>query len=128
MEMVTGHSLGLDVHDSRQYLRSEKGQDDLPSTSSSTPAKLYAYLRIRRPLKEGMVLTIEPGCYFPPQLLHENGVWESPYVNHDVLRRYARVGGVRIEDVVVVREGGVENLTVVGRDREWVEGVCSGAL
>jgi len=33
---------------------------------------------------------------------------------------------VRIEDVVVVREEGPENLTTVGRDRDWVEKACSG--
>lgn len=74
-----------------------------------------------------MVLTIEPGCYFPPQLLDSHGVWESPLVDTDVLKTYLGVGGVRIEDVVVVREGGAcENLTTVGREREWVEARCSG--
>ncbi|WVR08020.1 hypothetical protein IAU60_005064 [Kwoniella sp. DSM 27419] len=120
-----GHSLGLDVHDSRQYLRNE--HDDLPTSTGTTPAKLYAYLRIRRPLLEGMVLTVEPGCYFAPQLMEEHGIWESEHVDVEVLRRYVAVGGVRIEDVVVVRDGKCENLTTVGREREWIEALCSGA-
>ncbi|WVF68256.1 hypothetical protein IAT40_003021 [Kwoniella sp. CBS 6097] len=120
-----GHSLGLDVHDSRQYLRSTT--ISLPDSSTSTPAKLYAYLRIRQPLKEGMVLTVEPGCYFAPQLMEEHGVWTSQFVDTDVLKKYVPVGGVRIEDVVVVRQGVCENLTTVGRDREWIESVCSGS-
>ncbi|WVQ95807.1 hypothetical protein IAU59_002906 [Kwoniella sp. CBS 9459] len=120
-----GHSLGLDVHDSRQYLRST--HIALPESSTSTPAKLYAYLRIRQPLKEGMVLTVEPGCYFAPQLMEEHGVWTSEFVDTDVLKKYVGVGGVRIEDVVVVRSGACENLTTVGREREWIERVCSGA-
>jgi len=37
------------------------------------------------------------------------------------------VGGVRIEDVVVVVEGGVRNLTPAVREREDVERLCSGA-
>ncbi|WWD20319.1 hypothetical protein CI109_104795 [Kwoniella shandongensis] len=121
-----GHSLGLDVHDSRQYLKST--HLSLPPASTSTPAKLYAYLRIRQPLQLNMVLTVEPGCYFAPQLLEEHGVWTSEYVVKDVLKRYVNVGGVRLEDVVVVREGEAENLTTIGRDRDYVEGLCSGSL
>ena len=117
-----GHSLGLDVHDSRQYLKTV--HIAVPKTNSST--KLYTYLRIRQPLLEGMVLTVEPGCYFAPQLMEEHGVWTSEHVDQDVLREYVGVGGVRIEDVVVIREGGCENLTTVGRDRAWVEAACSG--
>ena len=121
-----GHSLGQDVHDSRQLLKSV--HIAIPAESKATPEKLYTYLRIRRPLEKGMVLTVEPGCYFPPQLMEEHGVWKSEFVNKDVLKTYCPVGGVRLEDVVVVREGACENLTTVGRDREWVESVCSGSL
>ncbi|WVQ75042.1 hypothetical protein IAR50_004651 [Cryptococcus sp. DSM 104548] len=121
-----GHSIGLDTHDSLQYLRSARVA--LPPTSSTTPDKLYKYLRLRLPLMENMVVTVEPGCYFAPQLLKEHGVWESEYVDKSVLEAYLDIGGVRIEDVVVVRQTGVENLTTVGKEREWVEGVCSGAL
>lgn len=119
-----GHSLGLDVHDSRQYLRST--HIELPGSSKRTPAKLYAYLRIRQPLQKGMVLTVEPGCYFPPQLMDEHGVWTSEYVDQEVLKRYVAVGGVRIEDAVRVTEAGVENLTTVPRDRGLIEALCSG--
>ncbi|WVQ84638.1 hypothetical protein IAT38_006793 [Cryptococcus sp. DSM 104549] len=121
-----GHSLGLDTHDSLQYLRST--HLSLPPSTAKTPEALYRYLRIRLPLEEGMVLTVEPGCYFAPQLMEEHGVWESKFVDQEKLREYTAVGGVRIEDVVVVRKEGVENLTTVGKEREWVEGVASGRL
>ena len=120
-----GHSLGLDVHDSRQYLR--KTHLNLPSSSSTTPAKLYTYLRVRQLLQKGMVLTVEPGCYFAPQMLEEHGIWTSPYVDQAKLNEYLSVGGVRIEDVVVVTEDGCENLTTVGRERAWIEAACSGS-
>jgi len=45
-----------------------------------------------------------------------------------VLSRYESVGGVRIEDVVAITPDGYEVLTTVGKDVEWVEGVCSGSL
>lgn len=60
--------------------------------------------------------------------MEEHGVWTSEFVVKDKLKEYVGIGGVRIEDVIVVREQGVENLTTVGREREWVEAVCSGAL
>lgn len=120
-----GHSIGLDVHDSLQYLRTV--HTDLPASTAATPEKLYTYLRIRQPLQANMALTIEPGCYFAPQLLDTHGVWESPLVDTEVLKKYLPVGGVRIEDVVVIREGGkCENLTTVGRERAWVEARCAG--
>lgn len=73
-----------------------------------------------------MIVTIEPGTYFSPHLL---APWrESKYLDPDVLARYEGVGGVRLEDVVVVEEGGVRNLTGVMREREEVEGLCSGKI
>lgn len=120
-----GHSIGLDVHDSLQHLRTV--YTDLPPSTAATPKKLYAYLRIRQPLQDNMALTVEPGCYFAPQLLDMNGVWESPLVDQEVLKKYLPVGGVRIEDVVIVRgDKQCENLTTVGRERAWVEAKCSG--
>ncbi|KAJ9122333.1 hypothetical protein QFC22_001754 [Naganishia vaughanmartiniae] len=119
-----GHSLGLDVHDSLQLLREE--HIDIPARSLQYPG-LFPYLRIRRPLLTGMVLTIEPGCYFSPQLMERAGVKESKYVDQDVLPRYVAVGGVRIEDVVVVRADRCENLTTVPREVEQIEAICSGA-
>ena len=120
-----GHSLGLDVHDSRQYLKSTA--IDLPESTHSTPDKLYAYLRIRQPLLEGMVLTVEPGCYFPAQLMELHGVWTNAYVDHDVLKRYIPVGGVRIEDAVLVKAEGSENLTLAPRERKELDALCSGS-
>lgn len=72
-----------------------------------------------------MVVTIEPGCYFSPHQLEP--VRGSPHIDHEVLGRYEIVGGVRIEDVVLITETGCEVLTAVRKDVEWLEAVASGA-
>lgn len=76
---------------------------------------------------------MEPGIYFSPHLLA--AVRDSKHINHDVLKRYESVGGVRIEDVILITELGkgpegrsYENLTTVQSSTAWVEKVCSGEL
>lgn len=51
---------------------------------------------------------------------------DSKHIDHEVLKRYEAVGGVRIEDVIEITEGGYTNLTTVRSDTAWVEAVCSG--
>lgn len=51
-----GHFMGLDVHDVGGYLA---GNPTRPTAPKGTDR-----LRTARILKAGMVLTIEPGCYF----------------------------------------------------------------
>ncbi|KAG6881449.1 hypothetical protein C0992_001060 [Termitomyces sp. T32_za158] len=134
-----GHSLGLDVHDVPIVSKPTDpvtgsvvvlGNGAKPGVDEAKwgHQSLYKYLRLRRPLEQGMVVTVEPGIYFSPHLLGRAKAHESEIVDAEVLRRYESVGGVRIEDVVVITEGGYENLTTVRSDVEWLEGVCSGVL
>jgi Xaa-Pro dipeptidase len=53
-------------------------------------------------------------------------VRNSPHIDHDVLSRYEVVGGVRIEDVVLITDAGCDVLTKVRKDVEWLEAVASG--
>ncbi|KIM31406.1 hypothetical protein M408DRAFT_327626 [Serendipita vermifera MAFF 305830] len=118
-----GHSLGMDVHDVPSASKPAVN-DTIPKSSSQTQ-QLYKYLRLRLPLEANMVVTIEPGCYFSPHQLEP--VRGSPHIDHEVLGRYEIVGGVRIEDVVLITETGCEVLTAVRKDVEWLEAVASGA-
>lgn len=52
----------------------------------------------------------------------------SEFIDQEVLSRYEPVGGVRIEDVVLITPDGVENFTTVRSDVDWIEKVCSGEL
>lgn len=65
----TGHGVGLEIH-------------EIPRVAQGQPEVLQS----------GMVITIEPGVYFP-------GKW-----------------GIRIEDMVVVTDGGCEVLTPTGKE------------
>ncbi|CAG7850633.1 Probable Xaa-Pro aminopeptidase PEPP; AltName: Full=Aminoacylproline aminopeptidase; AltName: Full=Prolidase [Serendipita indica DSM 11827] len=119
-----GHSLGMDVHDCPSASKPTENKT-IPASSSQNP-EFYRYLRLRLPLAENMVVTIEPGCYFSPHQLAP--VRNSPYINQQVLSRYEYVGGVRIEDVVLITANGCEVLTPVGKDIEWLEAVASGSI
>ena len=53
-----------------------------------------------------MVITVEPGCYFIDFII--KNALDNPdmakYLNADKIEEYKSVGGVRLEDDVVVRK------------------------
>lgn len=108
-----GHFLGLDTHDPGGY---PKGVERIDRPG-------IRYLRIRRELEAGMVITIEPGLYFIPALLRP--AFENPeqkaYLHVDRLEGMLNFGGVRIEDNLVIQEGGNENLTSVVKEIDEIE-------
>eukprot|EP01133_Synstelium_polycarpum_P015968 gene15968-18985_t len=94
-----GHLLGLDTHDVGGYQGDAK-----PKVHS---------LRTTRSLLEGMFLTVEPGCYFIDHLLDQAlaDPVRSKFFNKEVLARFRRFGGVRIEDDLLVTANGCENFS-----------------
>ncbi|KAK6454767.1 X-Pro dipeptidase [Scheffersomyces xylosifermentans] len=113
-----GHLLGMDTHDVGGYPNYED------------PDPLLQYLRLRRNLEKGMVLTDEPGIYFSPFLLEDT--LKDParvkYINKDVLDKYWYIGGVRIEDDLVITEDGFENLTGITSDPEEISKIVKAGL
>ena len=96
-----GHMLGLDVHDMEGLGEQYVGYDD--NTKRSEQFGL-AYLRFALPFKPGHVLTIEPGCYFIPQLI---SMWKKEgkfkkFINYKKAETYLDFGGVRIEDDILI--------------------------
>ncbi|MBD2022563.1 aminopeptidase P family protein [Leptolyngbya sp. FACHB-36] len=104
-----GHLLGLDVHD----------MEDLGDLAGYAEGRVrsdrvgLSYLRLNRPLQPGMLVTIEPGFYQVPAILHdpERRSHYQDAVNWDRLAEFADVRGIRIEDDVLVTETGADVLT-----------------
>jgi len=114
-----GHLLGLNVHDVGGYLKG------YPERLTSAGLKS---LRTRRPLETGVVLTIEPGCYFVDYGLSQarNNPEVSKYLNWEKIEEYKEVGGIRLEDVVAITENGIDCLSEVPRTTEQVENCMAG--
>lgn len=108
-----GHFLGLDTHDVGGY---PKGVERIDRPG-------LRYLRARRVLEPGMVITIEPGIYFIPALLEP--AFENPeqsgFLNVESLKTYLDFGGIRIEDNLIITDDGHENLTDVPKSRADIE-------
>lgn len=124
-----GHLMGLDVHDCGGW----------PATDTATGQALdraawhkgrrgLKSLRCGRVLQENMVITVEPGCYFNAQYLEQAMADPeiAPYVCPEKVAQYMHVGGVRIEDDVVVTKDGVRNLTDVPRTVDEIEAHMRG--
>ena len=116
-----GHMLGLDVHDMENLGENYVGYGEEDKRSEQFG---LAYLRMARALKPGFVFTIEPGCYFIPTLI---GLWKKEgkhkqFINYSKAEEFIGLGGVRIEDDVLVTETGFRVLgTPIPKTVEEVE-------
>lgn len=108
-----GHMMGLDVHDMENFDQINVGFDE------ETRPKLEQFgtncLRMGRRLKEGFVVTDEPGIYFIPALIDE---WKASghckeFLNFDKLETYKDFGGIRIEDDILITKDGCR---FIGKD------------
>jgi Xaa-Pro dipeptidase len=100
-----GHHLGIQVHD-------VAGRQADPAGTPASPPEEHPYLRNTRTIEPGQVFTIEPGIYFIPMLLRP--LREGPAagtVDWSVVDALAPLGGVRVEDDVLVTAAGPRNLT-----------------
>ena len=90
-----GHYLGLDVHDAGRYFMDQTAKNS-------------------RPFAPGMVLTVEPGLYIPPD-------------DKSAPAKFRGIG-IRIEDDVLVTENGNRNLTSkVPKDPDAIEDLMNSS-
>jgi Xaa-Pro aminopeptidase len=98
-----GHMLGLGVRDAGG-LEPGRSRDPLPCLKS---------LRMDLVLRPGYIVTVEPGLYFIPAILNDP-VRREKYrdsVNWPLAGKHLGLGGVRIEDNLLVTDGAPLNLT-----------------
>lgn len=123
-----GHQMGMDVHDMEGLGEDNVGYDENTKRATSFGT---AYLRLGKELKTGMVLTVEPGIYFIPDLIDKfrNEGKFTEFVNYDKLETYKDFGGIRIEDDVLVTEDGYKVLgKPIPKTIEEVEAMMSNPL
>lgn len=102
-----GHLLGLQVHDVGGFFKDETGV-------LVPPPQEHRFLRLNRPMTDGMVFTIEPGIYFIPVLLEPERQSDSKrgrFVNWSLVEELVPFGGIRVEDNILVSTEGPVNLT-----------------
>jgi Xaa-Pro aminopeptidase len=98
-----GHMVGLGVRDA----------SGLEPGRRKDPRPAMATLRMDLILRAGYIVTIEPGLYFIPTLLNNpvNRAQFHACVNWPLVEKHLGLGGVRVEDTVLVTAGPPENLT-----------------
>jgi len=120
-----GHMLGLDAHDMEALGEKHIGYNDSVKRSDQFG---LAYLRFALPLMPGHVITIEPGCYFIPELIES---WKSEnkfteFIDYKKVESYLDFGGIRIEDNILITE---ESNRLLGKpipkSIDDVERICS---
>ncbi|KAI0455456.1 peptidase M24, structural domain-containing protein [Xylaria acuta] len=112
-----GHYLGMDTHDTGGH------------PNYSDPDPMFRYLRVRRNLPAGSVITVEPGIYFCEFIIRPylKDPKHSKYIDENVLNNYWDVGGVRIEDNIAITKDGSINLTSAVKDPDELEKIITGS-
>ena len=137
-----GHHIGLEVHDVGQaeLMSVRRGKPVYQQAPSLYPENfhnpVYDSQTCHAPtdpqsshLEEGMVVTVEPGIYFSVYALQHfylPSPIHSKFINLEVLERYLPVGGVRIEDDILITANGYENLTTAPKGAAMLDIIRQG--
>ncbi len=109
-----GHGLGMDVHDCENIGERSFDFSEIAERAAESGTCIY---RKEWRLREGSVITDEPGLYFIPALIDQSrkdGLYTG-IVNYDKLDSLRDFGGIRIEDDLLITATGN---TVMGGDKK----------
>ncbi len=123
-----GHMLGLDVHDMENLGEVHVGYDNTIEKSMQFGLRS---LRLGRKLKEGFVITIEPGIYLIPELIDKfkSEGQHLNFVDYKALEDYRTVGGIRIEDDYIITSDGHRRLgEALANDLDSIESMRAEAI
>lgn len=114
-----GHVIGIDTHDVGGY----------PKGVERVDAPGIRNLRTRRMMLPGMALTVEPGLYFVDAQMEEARLKPeiAQHIDFDMVAKYRKVGGVRIEDDIVITETGHLNMTNCPKEVAEIEAIRANA-
>lgn len=115
-----GHGMGLDCHEIYGW----------PAGVERGSKPHHSFVRMGRTLKPGIVVTAEPGCYFCPRLYEAacKDPKTAKIIDHDVaVRLHNTVGGVRIEDDLLITEDGCINLSSIPKEIDEIEAIMQAA-
>ncbi|KAF4120311.1 hypothetical protein GMORB2_3112 [Geosmithia morbida] len=133
-KLLTGLDVYNETYDTSSHAASRRpklqsmSREGLISLAKDSALHSQAHAGEVRPqlqvLQPGMIVTIEPGLYFNRDYLQ--GYYLSKpdiarFIDTDVLQRYYPVGGVRIEDDILVTKDGYENLTTAPKGEELLD-------
>ncbi|KHN97647.1 Xaa-Pro dipeptidase [Metarhizium album ARSEF 1941] len=142
-----GHHVGLEVHDVSGTLAlgaatAHGVQLGFGKRAVVTPSMLADMIRLAsspddmgvqeskgQHLQPNMIVTVEPGIYFCREYLEatfRGDPTHAQFIDWDLLEEYYDVGGVRIEDCLLVTEHGYQNLTVAPKGDELLDVINKG--
>ncbi|KLJ05964.1 xaa-Pro dipeptidase [Blastomyces silverae] len=121
-----GHHIGLEVHDVSPESIMAQDNGDYSDNVLILPNNLSPCTTSSPTLKSGMVVTIEPGIYFSQIALDSAKPEQLKYVDLELVKAYMPVGGVRIEDDILVTKIGYKNLTTAPKGDAMLEIIRQG--
>ncbi len=65
-------------------------------------------------LQKNMIIAVEPGIYF------RNNI-KSPHINKNIWNTYKHIGGIRLEDTIIITDKGFHNLSTITKEISGIE-------
>lgn len=128
MQHALGHYIGIRVHDVGLPIEKDFVCEGEYNETEFKKKQVYKSIFGEKELLENMITTIEPGIYFNKLILDIYFEKEEikDYLNKELIKEYQKeVGGVRIEDIYIIKKEGSEKITNVPRTVEEIEALMA---